>query len=117
MKHNIGSGADYAKLIIDEIKSIDEPNENVKNVWPYLFELIKEKAHLNWHFYLLGSRESYMFSDSELQELWDKASLDYLQTEINGLVDKGMLVAGINEEGEVVYSITEEGKKNLEWGQ
>ena len=115
--NHIGSGRDYAKLIIDDIKSVDEPNPNVKQVWPYWFELIEERANLNWHMYILGSKETYMFSESEIQELWDKASMDYLQTEINALVDKGMLVAGINEEGEVVYSLTEEGKKHTEWGQ
>lgn len=113
MDRHIGSGAEYAKLIIDEIKSMDEPNQNIKDVWPYWFELIKERANLNWILYIRGNRQTYMFGNDEIQELWKKASMDHLQTLINGMVDKGVLEAGIDENGDVVYNVTEEGKNSI----
>lgn len=109
MRENINSGEDYAKLLIETIKSADGPlPEQLVEYW---CEDIWEMAINSYNDYIIGKKEDYLLSDFDLNEAYDRAGLKYTQDILNGLVDKGMVQAGVGENGDILYSLTEEGKK------
>lgn len=111
---NIKSGDNYAKLIIDSI--IETENETPENertpkqLLHFWFEEIEILADKRWMEYILGKRESYRFNTGEVMDLYTKANERYVQEILNSLVDKDLIQAGIRNDGEIVYSITKEGR-------
>jgi hypothetical protein len=113
----INNGADYANSVIDGILKIETtlPDDQklpdtLLSLW---FEEIKEYADITWTEYLTGKRDDYMFTEDEITEVYNKAGLRYTQELLNGLVDKGMVDVGIDENGEIVYSTTDKGRQAL----
>ena len=110
MEHNINSGEEYAKLLTETIKSADGPLP--EELIEYWCEDIWEMAVNSYNDYILGKKDDYLLSDVDMNEAYDRAGIKYTQEILNGLVDKGMVQAGISENGEILYSLTEEGKKH-----
>ena len=110
MKKNITSGEDYAKLLTSTIKEADGslPEELVE----YWCEDVWEMAVNSYNDYILGKKDDYLISDVDMSEAFDRAGIRYVQEMVNGLVDNGMMQAGVGEDGEILYSLTEEGKKH-----
>lgn len=113
-KDNIKSGQDYAKVLIDIIVEgelsyprKDRMDSRLLNYW---LEEIKNFADKTWHEYITGKRESYLFDEEEMRELYEKAGLRYASDILNGLIDKEMVQVGVSENGEFVYSLTDKGK-------
>ena len=110
MEHNINSGEEYAQLLTDTIKAADGPlPEQLVEYW---CEDIWEMAINSYNDYILGKKDDYLLSDIDMNEAYDRAGIRYTQEILNGLVDKGIVQAGVSEEGEILYSLTEEGKKH-----
>ncbi len=112
---NIKSGHDYAQSIIQmmiqtekEVPDSEKTPEKLMNFW---FEEIEILADSRWMEYILGKRETYRFNADEVMDLYNKANERYVQEILNGLVDKDLIQAGINENGEMMYKITEEGSE------
>ena len=114
---NVQSGADYAKLIIDELISEEDKLTNDKklplSLLNYWCEGIESYADETWQDYILGKRESFIFYDDEMQTLYEQAGVRYVGDVLDGLVDKEMVQMGVREDGEIVYSATEKGKQAL----
>ena len=114
----INNGADYANWVIDGILSIETTVPDDKKLPSKLlvawFEEIKEYADVTWADYLIGKRDHYSFTDEEITEIYDRAGLNYTQELLNGLVDKGMVEVSIDENGDMLYGITDEGKQALD---
>lgn len=110
MDHNISSGEDYARLLTETIKEADGslPEELVE----YWCEDIWEMAVNSYNDYIAGKKDDYLLSYVDMNEAFDRAGIRYTQEVVNGLVDNGMIQAGISENGEILYSLTEEGKKH-----
>jgi len=110
MKENINSGEDYAKLLTSTIKEAEGPlPEELVEYW---CEDVWEMAVNSYNDYVSGKKDDYLISDVDMSEAFDRAGIRYVQEIVNGLVDNGMIQAGVGEDGEILYSLTEEGKKH-----
>lgn len=115
MNKNIKSGDDYAKVIIATMRQTEKKTpENERTpieLLHFWFREIEILADKKWMDYILGKCDTYIFSDTEMMKLYDKANELYTQETLNSLVDKDLVKVEINENGDMMYSITEEGKK------
>ena len=110
MDHNINSGEDYARLLTETISQADGPlPEQLVEYW---CEDIWEMAVNSYNDYIAGKKDDYLLSDVDMNEAYDRAGVKYTQEILNGLVDKDIVQASISEDGEILYSLTEKGKKH-----
>ena len=113
--NEINSGADYAQIVINSIleteKTLPVDQQMPLDLLTHLTKLIETEADKHYAAYIIGKRETFLFSDIELTDLFDKAGELYVGDMIDGLVDKDMLEVSIDENGEMLYGITEKGKK------
>ena len=110
MLDNINSGEDYAKILIDTLREApsDEMPLDLLNYW---CKNVYGAAIKSYNDYILGNRETFMLHIEEIEKCYEDAGLQYTQDLLNGMVDKGVIEALINESGEIVYGLTEKGKK------
>ena len=47
----------------------------------------------------------------EIEKCYEDTGLQYTQDLLNGMIDKGVIEALINEAGEMVYGLTDKGRK------
>ncbi len=115
---NINSGEEYAKVVIktitDEENQLPVDERMPEGILNYLKEYIEVKADKYYTEYILGKRETFLFSDVEMMEMFNKAGEAYVGDMLDNLVDKDMLQVSIDESGELVYSLSEAGKKVTE---
>lgn len=115
---NINSGADYAQLIIDTIldgeRTIPPQHQMPIGMLEYLTDEIQKFADITYSEYIIGKRDTFLFSDVEMEELFNRAGERYVEEQIDGLVEKGMLDMHVGEGGEFLYSLSEEGKKAID---
>jgi len=113
--NNINSGADYAQLVIEGILEVERTlpvdQQMPLGLLTYLTELIEEQADEYYTAYVIGKKETFMFSDVELNKLFNKAGELFVGDILDGLVDKDMLEVSIDENGEMLYSATKKGIK------
>ena len=108
MLENINSGEDYAKVLVGTItESKDDFPEMLIKYW---CEEIWDLAVKSYNDYIVGKIDNYLLTDADMEEAYDRAGLKYTQNMVDDLVDKDMLQVSINEEGELLYSLTEKGK-------
>lgn len=113
---SVTCGADYALILISAIlEAQNEVNEEHKLHSSMLISLTKrihDYANFAWKEYTEGTRESYLFFEDEMLAIYEKAAEDAVASLLEGLVEKEMVsIAGINENGEFLYSLTEKGKE------
>ena len=114
---NINSGADYANVIITSV--IDaESDLPVDQRLPSLLltfwcQEIANKADETWMEYITGKRETYLMSDVEMKDLFDKAGMKFVSTLVDGMVDNDVLETYVDDKGEILYGLTENGKKMM----
>ena len=118
MLENINSGADYAQIVIDTIiegeKQIPEHAQMPIALIEYLTEEIQTLADSHYNEYVMGKRDTFLFSDIEMEGMFNKAGELYVSDMLDGLVDKDMLEVSIDENGELLYGLTELGKHMAE---
>jgi len=116
--NNINSGADYAQIVIDAIieteRTLPVDQQMPLDLLTHLTKLIENDADKHYTAYVIGKRETFMFSDVELNDLFNKAGELYVGEMIDGLVDKDMLEVSISADGEMLYGVTEKGRKATE---
>jgi hypothetical protein len=113
---NITSGGDYAFLLISTIleseRDMSESERLDSDTFLHLTKRIKEYADITWDDYIKGNRETYLFDDVEMEMIFQKAIQDTVDNLLEGLIEKEMVsIAAVSEEGELLYSLTDEGKK------
>lgn len=114
---NINSGADYANVIITSV--IDaESDLPVDQRLPSLLltfwcQEIANKADETWMEYITGKRETYLMSDVEMKDLFDNAGVKYVSKLVDGMVDNDVLETYVDENGDILYGLTENGKKMM----
>ena len=117
MLDNINSGSDYAKLLIDSIieneLTLPEEYRTDSGLIKFWAAQIEEAAEQSFNDYMEGKRETYMLDADEFEKLYDNARNEYVQDVLNGLVDKDMVTVSVNENGELLYGITDKGKQEL----
>lgn len=116
--NDINSGSDYAQIVIDAIleteKTLPVDQQMPLDLLTHLTKLIETEADKHYAEYIIGKRETFLFSDVELNDLFNKAGELYVGDMIDGLVDKDMLEVSISADGEMLYGITEKGRKATE---
>ena len=117
--HSITSGGDYAFLLISTLleseKDMPEDQRLDSDTFLHLTKRIKEYADITWDHYIKGNRETYLFNDTEMEIIFQKAVQDTVDNLLEGLIEKEMVsIAAVNKEGELLYSLTDEGKKYAE---
>lgn len=112
---HVNSGSDYAQMLIDNLleteRSLPRDQQMPIDYLTHLTKLIEDKADDYYAQYIVGKRETFMFSDIDMMELFQKASECIVSEAITELLDKDMVKLGVNDQGEIVYSLTEEGEK------
>jgi len=112
---NVNSGSDYAQIIIENIlateKTIPVNQQMPIDLLTHLTRLIEEKADVYYSEYIIGKRETFLFSDVDLANMFEKAGELFVSDMIDGLVDKEMLEVSVDASGEFLYGLSEKGKK------
>ena len=110
MNHDINSGEDYAKLLTNTLRQADGPLPD--ELVEYWCENVWEMAVNSYNDYISGKKDDYLLLDEDITEAYERAGIRYTQEILNGMVDKGIVQANVGEGGEILYSLTEEGKKH-----
>lgn len=114
---NINSGAEYAQLVVNNIleteSAISEAEQLPIGILTYWFKYINDNANINYTAYIMGNRESYMFTDVEMTDMFNKAGERYTGDLLDSMVDKDLLQVSVSEEGELLYSLSEKGNNVL----
>lgn len=112
---NINSGADYANIIINSLleaeNEIPENERTESGLLKHQFITISELADQTYSDYIVGKRESYMFTEEEFINTAHKARENYIQEILNGMVDKDLLEVSIGESGDLLYGLSDNGKE------
>ena len=112
---NINSGAEYAQLLVNNIleteSTISEAEQLPIGILTYWFKYINDNANINYTAYIMGNRESYMFTDVEMTDMFNKAGERYTGDLLDSMVDKDLLQVSVSEEGELLYGLSEKGKQ------
>ena len=116
--NNINSGSDYAQIVIDAIleteRTLPVDQQMPLDLLTHLTKLIEETADEHYQEYVMGKRDTFLFSDVEMEDMFNKAGELYVGDMIDGLVDKEMLEVSVNENGEFLYGLSEKGKQATE---
>lgn len=116
--NNINSGSDYAQLVIDTILKAEEAlpmdQQMPIDLLTHLTKLIEELADKHYAEYIIGKRETFLFNDVELTDLFNKAGELFVSDMVDSLVDKEMLEVSVDEKGEFLYGLSEKGKKEMD---
>lgn len=110
MLDSINSGHDYGTLLVSTLKSDQDPNMPYE-LLEYWCENVYDLAVKSYNDYIVGKKETFLLDTEEIEKAYENAGLRYTQDILNGLVDKEVIQALIDETGEIVYSLTEKGKK------
>ena len=110
MKDKINSGHDYAKILIDTLRETPDPLMP-QELLDYWCENIYDMAVKSYNDYIVGKKDYFELSMEEVEKAYEDAGLKYTQDILNGMLDKDLIKALIDETGEIVYSLTEKGKK------
>ena len=81
------------------------------NLLTHLSKLIHYRANKHWAEYIMGNRDTFMFSEDEMMEMFNKAGELYVSDMLDDLVDKNVLEVSVDESGDLLYGLSEEGKK------
>jgi len=113
--NQINSGSDYAQLVIENIleteRTLPVDQQMPIDLLTHLTKLVETEADKYYAEYIIGKRETFIFSDVELIDLFNKAGELYVGDILDGLVDKDMLEVSVDENGEFLYGLTELGKQ------
>jgi hypothetical protein len=77
----------------------------------YWCESVYDLAVKSYNDYILGNKDYFQLTVEEIEKAYEDAGLKYTQDILNGMLDKDLIKALIDETGEIVYSLTEKGKK------
>ena len=114
---NINSGADYANIIINSMiegeGQLPKDEQMPSLLFTYLCQEITNKADETWTEYITGKRETYLMNDVEMKDLFDNAGMRYVSELIDGMVDKDVLQTYVDDNGDILYGLTENGKKMI----
>jgi len=66
-----------------------------------------------WNQYELSNRDSYLLTEDELEKVWKNSKDELLNETIIKLSELNYIKTAVNENGEIVYSISELGRQYL----
>ena len=115
MLENINSGAEYAQIVISTIleteSEVPEKNQMPIKMLTFLAEEVNKKADINYKEYIIGNRETFLFNDIEMDKMFNDVGERYVSGLLDGMVDKDLLEVSIDDKGQFLYGLSENGKK------
>lgn len=94
-------------------EGVQPEKEMDKDFEKTFLSLLMETTKQAWSEYELSMRETYLLSESELEKVWSDTIEDDLNKMLSKLSDLGYITTGINTNGDIVYSISEDGRDYL----
>jgi len=110
MLENIKSGREYGELLVSTLKDTTS-DETPPVLLKYWYKNIFNLAVKSYNQYIIGNKDTFILNIEEIDKCYDDAGLQYTQDLLNGMIDKGVIEALINDSGEIVYGLTDKGKK------
>lgn len=108
------SGDDYANLLINSIQQSDlelpEDERMDSDFFQVWSKLVRKECSVKWSQYIIGKSETYLFDDEEFTSTFHKATQELLSETLSGLVEKNLVQLGVGEDGDILYSLTDDGK-------
>jgi hypothetical protein len=108
---------EYLKEIINTIYETELTQDPADKMDSRLLEIwideIKSNCEIFYEDYLKGKRPSYYMTEEEYDRIFDQAGLQFSAEILSGLVDKNMVDVSVDEDGEIVYKLSETGNKLL----
>lgn len=86
----------------------DRMDNRLLEIWLKELKAMCDKCYLD---YVRGERESFMISELEYDKTFDDAGMQFTSEVLNSLIDKGMIEVSVGEDGDLLYSATDYGKK------
>jgi len=111
MNKEIKEYTDSIINIIIESEELETPDVLLDHLREYILEECEQK----YNNYILGKEETFILTDIEFEQLYKKASLKYIGDILDNLVDKDVVKTSVNENGDILYSLTEQGKHMVEY--
>ena len=115
MLENINSGAEYAQIVISTIleteSEVPEKHQMPIKMLTFLAEEVNKKADINYKEYIIGNRETFLFNDIEMDKMFNDVGERYVSGLLDGMVDKDLLEVSIDDKGQFLYGLSENGKK------
>ena len=115
MLENINSGAEYAQIVISTIleteSEVPEKNQMPIKMLTFLAEEVNKKADINYKEYIIGNRETFLFNDIEMDKMFNDVGERYVSGLLDGMVDKDLLEVSLDDKGQFLYGLSENGKK------
>jgi hypothetical protein len=108
MNRDINTGDDYCDMLMEELSQTTETDGELLE---YCEKQIRPLCNTRFLEYIKGEAENYMLTEDEVIACYKEGTKQMISDALEGLYDKGILNLGIDEEGEVVYSLTEDGKE------
>jgi len=89
-------------------KDLDDDFEKV-----FLANLL-DKVRETWSDYECMSRDSYLLLEEELDRVWNASTEEMLNNMLARLSDIGYINTSVNRNGDIVYSVSEDGLEYLQ---
>ena len=95
-------------------EGVQPEKEMDKDFEKTFLSLLMETAKRAWSDYELSIRETYVLSESELEKVWSETAEENTNRMLSKLSDMGYITTGVNANGDIVYSISEDGREYIE---
>lgn len=112
--HNFSNGDEYADLLISTMSEMPASNDMEEEILKYWFVEIRRLCVEKYHNYIIGKEETFLLSDVEIDGAYRLAIEQMVDESLQDLSEKGLLEISIADNGEILYGLSEEGKKHLE---
>jgi hypothetical protein len=95
-------------------EGVQPEKEMDKDFEKTFLSLLMETTKRAWSDYELLIRETYLLSESELEKVWSDTTMESTNTMVEKLSNLGYITTGVNANGDIVYSISEDGREYIE---
>ena len=98
---------------LESNKLIEADKQNDKEFEKVFLDNLLKCVTSAWKDYELSERDTYLLSEDELDSIWINSRDEILSATILKLSELGYIKMGVNENGEVVYSLSELGRRYI----
>jgi hypothetical protein len=103
--------SDLKKVFIENANKFGEdPGEEYYKI---LFNRLLEKVKSHWRAYSSCQLDNYMLSDEDIDTILKESKDEYIGDTLIRLSEKGFVKMSIGSDGEMLYSISEDGREYL----
>ena len=95
-------------------EGVQQEKEMDRDFEKTFLSLLMQTTKRAWSDYELSIRETYRLSESELEKVWSDTTEETLNNTLAKLSDLGFVITGVNKDGNIVYSISEDGQEYLQ---